>query len=436
MTQPPPAVPSSPAAPSAHSPSIWDRLLDDLHKRPSRYINGVIFLAIPVLVAVLAFKFWTGKKDEARGTLATSWQEVWAPDVDPKARAARLEELAPQIKDDEQQANRLFDLARTYRDIAEAATTQEEKLSAYEKLLATCQELKSKYPNSLWVKMPVRPQSTPGAPNQSFVGQLEDVAQRDLAWFKQHPFVGTVEPDAGLTATIELEDGRKIVVGKFFSRVAPFHVQNFVELARRGYFDGTAFSKVHPGFKKGATRNRGDRPPTIAAEAGHPMTKVTPEVRDDDDGQADIGYSVREEPNMLSPTRGSIAAIQDYTTGGDSPSRFKVFADEPDGAQDTVFAQVTDTDSLSVIDSIVNAPPPEGHPTWTKDLVRIKRIAVEGSVASPPERPFPPDVKMPEGPKAESKPDSRPESGPDSKGAESGPESKGAESAPGESRPK
>ena len=73
------------------------------------------------------------------------------------------------------------------------------------------------------------------------------------------------------------------------------------------------------------------------------MTKVTPEDRDDDDGQSDIGYSVREEPNMLSPTRGSIAAIQDYTTGGDSPSRFKVFADEPDGAQDTVFAQVTDT---------------------------------------------------------------------------------------------
>ena len=42
--------------------------------------------------------------------------------------------------------------------------------------------------------MPVRPQSTPGTPIQSFVGQIEDVGQHDLAWFKRIPS-GTVEPD-------------------------------------------------------------------------------------------------------------------------------------------------------------------------------------------------------------------------------------------------
>jgi peptidyl-prolyl cis-trans isomerase B (cyclophilin B) len=260
--------------------------------------------------------------------------------------------------------------------------------------------------------MPVRPPTAPGASALSYAAQLEEIADRQLAWFKDHPYQGTVEPDANLKVTLELEDGRKIVVGKFFSKVAPFHVQNFVELARRGYFDGTAFSKVHQTPKKGADRSKGEKPPNLAIEGGHPMTKLTPENRDDDDGPNDIGYSVREEPNNLSPKRGSLCAVIDYTTGGDSPSRFKVYAEEPDVAQDMVFGEVTE--GLEVLDAIVNAQPPEGHPQWTKDLVRIKKATVEGSVANPPDRSFPPELRMPEVPKPESKPASRPESGPES----------------------
>jgi peptidyl-prolyl cis-trans isomerase B (cyclophilin B) len=430
MNQTPPAAPpKSPAAPLA-PPSVWERLVDDLHKRPRRYINGVLMLAIPVLVIVLGVKFWSDRRAQSTGELAIKQGEIWASDTDPKARAARLAELEPELKTDDQRALRLFDLARTYRDIADEATTHDEKVAAYTQLRATCQDLKSKYPKSLWCAMPVRPPTAQGASSLSYAAQLEDLAERQLAWFKDHPFVGTVEPDPNLKATIELEDGRKIVVGKFFSKVAPFHVQNFVELARRGYFEGTAFSKAHQGAKKGADRSRGERPPNIATEAGHPMTKLTPENRDDDDGPADIGYSVREEPNLLAVTRGSVVAVQDFVTGGDSPSRFKIFADEPELAQDTVFAQVTE--GLEILDAIVNAPSPEGHPMWTKDLVRIKKVTVEGSVAKPPDRAFPPEPRLPDVPKPESKPASRPESGP-----ESGPESRDTVPQTGpESKPK
>jgi peptidyl-prolyl cis-trans isomerase B (cyclophilin B) len=418
MNQTPPLAPQKPPTAPIAPPSVWERLVDDLHKRPRRYINGVVVLAIPILLIVLGYKFWSDKRADSAGNLATKWQEIWAPENDAKVRAARLGELEPELKTEDQRALRLFDLARTYRDMADAATTNDEKVSAYTQLLSTVQELKSKYPNSLWVKMPVRPPTAPGAVSLSFAGQLEDLAQRQLAWFKDHPYQGTVEPDANLKATIELEDGRKIVVGKFFSKVAPFHVQNWVELARKGYFDGTAFSKVHQSYKKGADRKQGDRPPNIAAEGGHPMTKLTPDGRDDDEGPNDIGYSVREEPNMLAIKRGSIVAVQDYATGGDSPSRFKVFAEEPEMAQDTVFAEVTE--GLEVLDAIVNATPPEGHPQWTKDLVRIKKVTVEGSVGSPPDRAFPPELRMPELPKPESA-ESKPESvesrgtGPDTK---------------------
>ena len=127
---------------------------------------------------------------------------------------------------------------------------------------------------------------------------------------------------------------------------------------------------------------------------------------------------------MLAVTRGSIVGVQDYATGGDSPARFKVFAEEPEFAQDTVFGQVTE--GLEILDAIVNAPAPEGHPQWTKDLVRIKKITVEGSVATPPDRAFPPELRLPEVPKPESKPASRPES---AESRDVGPESR-SESKP------
>ena len=35
---------------------------------------------------------------------------------------------------------------------------------------------------------------------------------------------------------------------KFFSEVAPGHVKNFVDLANKGFYDGTTFHRVIPGF--------------------------------------------------------------------------------------------------------------------------------------------------------------------------------------------
>src|SRR3990172_3592761 len=35
---------------------------------------------------------------------------------------------------------------------------------------------------------------------------------------------------------------------RFFPEVAPNHVNNFMELAKKGFFDGTTFHRVIPGF--------------------------------------------------------------------------------------------------------------------------------------------------------------------------------------------
>lgn len=48
-------------------------------------------------------------------------------------------------------------------------------------------------------------------------------------------------------ATIEMEDGSKIVI-KLLPNKAPNTVANFIYLANKGFYDGTTFHRVIPGF--------------------------------------------------------------------------------------------------------------------------------------------------------------------------------------------
>ncbi len=47
-------------------------------------------------------------------------------------------------------------------------------------------------------------------------------------------------------AVIETKFGT--ITLKFFPEVAPGHVQNFIDLAKKGFYDGTIFHRVIPGF--------------------------------------------------------------------------------------------------------------------------------------------------------------------------------------------
>jgi len=71
------------------------------------------------------------------------------------------------------------------------------------------------------------------------------------------------------TAVIELEQGGEIRI-EFFPEDAPKTVENFVTLARQGFYDGLTFHRVVPGFvvQGGDPRGNGTGGPgyTIAAE--------------------------------------------------------------------------------------------------------------------------------------------------------------------------
>ena len=72
--------------------------------------------------------------------------------------------------------------------------------------------------------------------------------------------------DPNEVAVIETEVG-KIVV-EFYPDVAPLHVANFKKLAKAGFYDGTTFHRVLPGFviQGGCPEGTGTGGPGTAAE--------------------------------------------------------------------------------------------------------------------------------------------------------------------------
>jgi len=56
-----------------------------------------------------------------------------------------------------------------------------------------------------------------------------------------------IDPNKKYNATIEMDNGGKMVL-ELFAKDVPKTVNNFVFLARDGFYDGTIFHRVIPGF--------------------------------------------------------------------------------------------------------------------------------------------------------------------------------------------
>ena len=120
---------------------------------------------------------------------------------------------------------------------------------------------------------------------------------------------------------------------------APGHVKNFVDLARRGFYDGTTFHRVIPGFMiQGGCPNTKD---AQASKARH--------------GTGGPGYTIKAEFNDTSHKRGivSMARSQDPNSAG---SQFFVCVADSKflDRQYSAFGRVVR--GMEVADKIVNTP--------------------------------------------------------------------------------
>jgi peptidyl-prolyl cis-trans isomerase B (cyclophilin B) len=125
---------------------------------------------------------------------------------------------------------------------------------------------------------------------------------------------------------------------KFFPDLAPKHVDNFVKLAKSGFYNGTIFHRVIPGFM---------------IQGGDPNTKDS--LKKDTYGTGGPGHHVKAEFNETPHTRGivSMARAQDPDSAG---SQFFIVVEDSRflDRKYTAFGEVVK--GMGVADKIVNLP--------------------------------------------------------------------------------
>ncbi|WP_232037916.1 peptidylprolyl isomerase [Candidatus Nitrosocosmicus franklandus] len=160
------------------------------------------------------------------------------------------------------------------------------------------------------------------------------------------------------TATIETTQGPIKV--EFYPDIAPNHVKNFQDLARKGFYDGIVFHRIVPGF---------------VIQAGDPNTKNDSASRDSW-GTGGPGYTINQEFNSIPHERGilSMARTNDPNSAG---SQFFIVLNDSKflDNQYTVFGRVIE--GLEVVDKIADVSLNSNNQPVNEDLVRIENVTTE-----------------------------------------------------------
>lgn len=146
------------------------------------------------------------------------------------------------------------------------------------------------------------------------------------------------EPNEKTRATISVSSkGQAIgdIVLKFFPDVAPGHVKNFTKLAKEGFYNGTTFHRVIPGFM---------------IQGGDPNSKNADRSSH---GMGGPGYKIKAEFNSIPHKRGvlSMARANDPDSAG---SQFFICVADANFLdwQYTAFGEVVS--GIDVADKVVN----------------------------------------------------------------------------------
>ncbi len=124
---------------------------------------------------------------------------------------------------------------------------------------------------------------------------------------------------------------------KFFPDVAPNHVKNFIDLAKKGFYDGTTFHRVIPGFM---------------IQGGDPNTRNPDRSKH---GMGGPGHNVKAEFNEKPHKRGTLSMARAQHPDSAGSQFFICVADAPFlDRQYTVFGEVVS--GMDVADKIVNEP--------------------------------------------------------------------------------
>jgi cyclophilin family peptidyl-prolyl cis-trans isomerase len=159
-----------------------------------------------------------------------------------------------------------------------------------------------------------------------------------------------------LNVVAELETTAGTMVLGFYPDVAPGHVKNFVDLARKGFYDGTLFHRVIKGFM---------------IQGGDPNTKDLSKAALW--GQGGPGYTIKAEFSKKPHMRGTLSMARKGNDVNSAGSQFFIcHAPAPNlDNQYSVFGELLT--GYDVLDKIAAAPVTGDRP---QDPVKILKVTV------------------------------------------------------------
>jgi peptidyl-prolyl cis-trans isomerase B (cyclophilin B) len=146
---------------------------------------------------------------------------------------------------------------------------------------------------------------------------------------------------------------------KFFPEIAPKHVNSFIELASSGFYDGTTFHRVVPGF---------------VIQGGDPNSKSEDRSQH---GTGGPGYTLEAEFSNNPHKRGTLSMARAADPNSAGSQFFICVADAAflDG-QYTVFGEVSE--GMDVVDEIVAQPRDSRDNPTERVEMKVKIVAPEG----------------------------------------------------------
>ncbi len=159
---------------------------------------------------------------------------------------------------------------------------------------------------------------------------------------------------SGTTAIIETKFGN--ITLKFFPDVAPGHVKNFLDLAKKGTYDHTVFHRVIPGFM---------------IQGGDPNSKNPDKSKH---GMGGPGYTIKAEFNHKPHKRGTLSMARSQSPDSAGSQFFICVKDSPFlDKQYTVFGEVES--GIEVVDKIVAQPRDSNDNPNERIEMKIKIVA-------------------------------------------------------------
>ena len=154
---------------------------------------------------------------------------------------------------------------------------------------------------------------------------------------------GKLDTSKGYEAKIRTERGEIVV--DLFAQDAPLTVENFVNLSREGFYDGTTFHRVIPGFM---------------AQGGDPTGT----------GRGGPGYTFRDEISSRRHDSEGVLSMANAGPGTNGSQFFITFGPTPhlDGKH-TVFGKVTD--GIDVLRQIRERDPSDPEPGDRIEAIEI-----------------------------------------------------------------